>query len=116
MDVLIVEDDPLIGKALEKGFTEAGHHCVWVKSGPEGRAQALSQQFDAIVLDLMLPGEPGLDVLGRLRAAGVRTPVIVLTALGSVDERVNGLRAGADDYVVKPFALVEVLARVEAVC
>src|SRR5262249_51607331 len=74
------------------------------------------QQYDAVLLDLLLPGEPGLAVLQHLRARGVRTPVLLLTALGSVEDRVAGLNAGADDYVVKPFALVEVLARLEAVC
>jgi two-component system OmpR family response regulator/two-component system copper resistance phosphate regulon response regulator CusR len=116
MDVLVVEDDPLIGKALRKGFAEAGYGCVWVKDGLHGLEQARSQQFDTIVLDLMLPGAAGLEVLGTLRREGVRTPVIVLTAQGAVEERVAGLRAGADDYVVKPFALPELLARVEAVC
>lgn len=116
MDILIVEDDPAIGKAQQRGLTESGHQCVWVKDGTRGLERALGQQFDAIVLDLLLPGEPGLSVLGKLRAAGVRTPVIVLTALGSVEERVAGLKAGADDYIVKPFAMVELLARLEAVC
>jgi two-component system OmpR family response regulator/two-component system copper resistance phosphate regulon response regulator CusR len=116
MDLLAIEDDPLIGKSLEKGCSEAGHRCVWVKDGQVGLERARSQQFDAILLDLLLPGEPGLDLLGKLRAEGVRTPVIVLTALGSVEDRVTGLRTGADDYVVKPFSMAELLARVEAVC
>lgn len=116
MHILVVEDDPVIGKALQKGFAEAGHDCAWVKNGCQGLERALSQQFNAIVLDLMLPGQSGLELLERLRSEGVRTPVIVLTALGSVDDRVTGLKAGADDYVVKPFAMAELLARVEAVC
>jgi two-component system OmpR family response regulator/two-component system copper resistance phosphate regulon response regulator CusR len=116
MDILVVEDDPVIGKSLHKGLGEAGHACTWVKDGGRGLELALSQQFDAVVLDQMLPGESGLNVLARLRRQGVATPVIVLTALGSVEDRVAGLKAGADDYVVKPFALVEVLARLEAVC
>jgi two-component system OmpR family response regulator/two-component system copper resistance phosphate regulon response regulator CusR len=77
---------------------------------------ATAQPFDAIILDLMLPGRHGLEVLKDLRTIGIRTPVIALTALGSVEDRVNGLNAGADDYVVKPFALVELMARLEAVC
>jgi two-component system OmpR family response regulator/two-component system copper resistance phosphate regulon response regulator CusR len=77
---------------------------------------ASGQQFDAIILDLMLPGRPGLDVLKELRGMGIQTPVIALTAMGAVEERVNGLNAGADDYIVKPFALTELLARLEAVC
>ena len=116
MDVLVVEDDPVIGKSLHKGLGEAGHSCTWVKDGGRGLEQALSQRFDAVVLDQMLPGESGLTVLARLRQQGVATPVILVTALGSVEDRVAGLKAGADDYVVKPFALVELLARLEAVC
>jgi two-component system OmpR family response regulator/two-component system copper resistance phosphate regulon response regulator CusR len=116
MDLLIIEDDAVIGKALRQAFTEAGHDCVWVKDGQRGLASAATQQFAAIVLDLMLPGRPGLDVLRELRAQGIQTPVILLTALGSVEERVAGLNAGADDYVIKPFALPELMARIEAVC
>ena len=116
MDLLVIEDDPLIGKALRKGFSEAGHTCMWAKEGQRGLELASGQQFDAIILDLMLPGRPGLEVLRELRTSGIQTPVIALTALGSVEERVSGLNAGADDYVVKPFALVELMARVEAVC
>ena len=116
MDILVVEDDPVIGKSLHKGLSEAGHACTWVKDGGRGLDQALSQRFDAVVLDQMLPGESGLTVLARMRQQGIATPVILLTALGSVEDRVAGLKAGADDYVVKPFALVELLARLEAVC
>ena len=116
MELLVIEDDPLIGKALRKGLSEAGHGCVWAKEGQRGLELACGQQFDVIILDLMLPGRPGLEVLRELRCSGIRTPVIAVTALGSVEERVSGLNAGADDYVVKPFALVELMARVEAVC
>src|SRR5438874_6741316 len=116
MDILVIEDDPVLGKTLQKGFEEGGHGCQWIKEGGRGLEAARRQQFDAIVLDLMLPGEPGLQVLKKLREEGVRTPVVILTALGSVEERVAGLNAGADDYMVKPFALVELLARLEAVC
>ena len=116
MNLLLVEDDPVMGKSLSKGCAEAGHECVWVKDGKRGLEEALSQRFDAIVLDLLLPGVPGLTVLRQLRAEGVRTPVILLTALGAVEERVAGLNAGADDYLVKPFAFPELLARLEAVC
>ena len=115
MNLLVVEDDPVMGKSLSKGCAEAGHECVWVKDGKRGLEEALSQRFDAIVLDLLLPGLPGLEVLRRLREQGVRTPVLVLTALGAVEERVAGLNAGADDYLVKPFAFPELLARLEAV-
>src|SRR5579875_1266254 len=116
MNVLVVEDDPVIGKSLSKGLSEAGHSYVWVKTGQHGLEQGLSQRFDAIVLDLLLPGVPGLEVLRQVRAAGVRTPVLLLTALGAVDDRVNGLKAGADDYLAKPFAFPELMARLEAIC
>jgi two-component system OmpR family response regulator len=115
MHVLVIEDDRTIGKALERGLTEAGHECVWVKNGRRGLDEALSCHHDAVVLDLLLPEIRGLDVLRTLRAEGVRTPVLALTALGSVEERVTGLKAGADDYLVKPFAFPELLARLEAV-
>jgi two-component system OmpR family response regulator/two-component system copper resistance phosphate regulon response regulator CusR len=116
MNVLVVEDDPVIGKSLNKGLSEAGHNCVWVKDGKHGLEQALSQRFEAIVLDLLLPGVSGLEVLRKVRAGGVRTPVLLLTALGAVEERVAGLKTGADDYIVKPFAFPELMARLEAVC
>jgi two-component system OmpR family response regulator/two-component system copper resistance phosphate regulon response regulator CusR len=116
MHILVIEDDPVIGKSLKQGLLDAGHQGTWVKDGARGLEAGRTQQFDAVVLDLLLPGEPGLAVLDRLRREGIRTPVVLLTALGSVEERVAGLRAGADDYVVKPFALAELLARLEAVC
>ncbi len=116
MHLLLVEDDAAMGKSLHKGLSEKGHACVWVKDGEAGLGQALSQRFDAIVLDLLLPGLPGLTVLRRLREEGVRTPVVLLTALGAVEERVTGLRSGADDYMVKPFSFAELEARLEAVC
>jgi len=114
--VLVVEDDPVIGTSLHKGFVEAGHDCAWVKSAEQARAQVLSQQFDVLVLDQLLPGQTGLELLRDVRAQGIATPAILLTALDSIEDRVAGLNAGADDYVVKPFALVELLARIEAVC
>lgn len=116
VNLLVIEDDPTIGKALRTGFQEAGHECTWLKDGERGLASARTQQFDAVVLDLMLPGLSGMEVLHELRNAGIRTPVIVLTALGAVQERVDGLQSGADDYVVKPFEFAELMARVEAVC
>ncbi len=116
MNVLVVEDDPVIGKSLSKGLSEAGHRCVWVKNGQQGLDHILSQRFDVIVLDLLLPGMPGMEVLQQIRDSGVRTPILLLTALGSVEDRVTGLKAGADDYLVKPFAFSELMARLEAVC
>lgn len=116
LNLLVIEDDQVIGKSLRQGFIEAGHHCTWEKTGPEGLSQALTQQYDVIVLDLNLPGLSGLELLAKLRSQGVRSPVIVLTALGTVEERVKGLQTGADDYMVKPFAFAELLARIEVVC
>jgi two-component system OmpR family response regulator/two-component system copper resistance phosphate regulon response regulator CusR len=116
MELLVIEDDPVIGKALRQGFSEAGHACVWAKDAERGLDVARGQQFDAMILDLMLPGQSGLEVLKNIRGRGVRTPVILLTALGSVHDRVTGLQAGADDYMVKPFAFTELMARIEAVC
>lgn len=116
MELLVIEDDAVIGKSLRKGLQEAGHACVWAKEGVRGLELGASQQFDAIILDLMLPGQPGLDLLKDLRGKGIACPVLVLTALGSVEDRVAGLNAGADDYIVKPFALAEILARLDAVC
>ena len=116
MEILVVEDDAVLGKAVQRGLLEAGHQCEWVRNGQKGFDQAQSQQFDVIVLDLMLPELSGLDVLKRLRGQGIRTPVLILTALGTVDERVAGLNAGADDYLVKPFAFPELLARLDAIC
>lgn len=116
MDVLVIEDDPAIGESLRRGFLEAEHNCEWISRGDEGLSRAQSRQFDVIVLDLMLPGESGMDILRALRQQGMRTPLIILTARASVEDRVEGLKAGADDYVVKPFAFPELLARVEAVC
>src|SRR5262245_17176235 len=99
MNLLVVEDDPAIGKSLQKGFEEQGHDCLWVRNGRRGLTEAEEQRFDAIILDLLLPEMPGLEVLRDLRARGIRTPIILLTALGSVEERVAGLNAGADDYL-----------------
>jgi two-component system OmpR family response regulator/two-component system copper resistance phosphate regulon response regulator CusR len=114
MNLLLVEDDTLLGKSIQRGLTDAGHDCEWATRGDEAMRQASADKFDAIVLDLMLPDVSGREVLRRLRAEENETPVLVLTALGSVDERVNGLQAGADDYLVKPFAFAELVARLEA--
>ncbi|HEX5104345.1 MAG TPA: response regulator, partial [Pirellulaceae bacterium] len=116
MHVLVIEDDPAIGKALERGLNEAGHPSDLERSGTKGLEKALTQRYDAIVLDLMLPDLAGLELMRRLRASGVRTPVLMLTALGAVEDRVTGLTSGADDYLVKPFAFAELLARLEAIC
>ncbi|MCI0381065.1 MAG: response regulator transcription factor [Gemmataceae bacterium] len=115
MEVLVIEDDPVIGKAAQQGISEAGHDCIWVKDSANGLEQALTQRYDVIVLDLLIPGDPGLVLLAKIRREGVKTPVLVLTALGSVEDRVKGLTAGADDYLVKPFAMAELLARIDAI-
>jgi two-component system, OmpR family, response regulator len=116
MEMLVIEDDPVIGKSVQQGIREAGHECVWVKDSRTGFDQAMTQRFDVIILDLMIPGEPGMELLENLRKEGVKPPVLILTALGSVEDRVKGLQAGADDYLVKPFALPELLARIDAIC
>lgn len=116
MQLLIIEDDSVMGKALHQGLTEAGHQCHWIKDGKEALAQLQGATYDVVLLDIMLPGATGIELLKQIRAAGNRTPVILVTALGSVEERVAGLNAGADDYLVKPFALAELSARIEAVC
>lgn len=115
LEVLIVEDDPLLGRALRQGLEESGHACRWATTGTQGLAEAEAGTADVIVLDLMLPELSGLEVLKRIRGNGLQTPVLVLTARGSVDERVAGLEAGADDYLVKPFAFPELLARLMAI-
>lgn len=115
MQILVIEDDPTIGRALVQGFTEAGHRCEWVADGDAGTQAALRQQADAIVLDVMLPGRDGRELLQDLRGRGVLCPVLMLTAVGGVTDRVAGLNAGADDYLVKPFEFAELLARLRAV-
>ena len=115
MRVLVVEDDQAVAGFVLKGLREAGHQVEHADNGRDGLFLAASEPFDAIVLDRMLPGGlDGLRVLETLRAQGDQTPVLVLSALSAVDERVRGLRAGGDDYLAKPFAFAELLARVEA--
>jgi two-component system OmpR family response regulator len=115
MHVSIVEDDPVIAKAVATAVREAGHLCTWVADGETAIRDGTLLSSDIVVLDLMLPKASGLDVLRTARQAGVRTPVIVLTARGTVPDKLAGFEAGADDYLVKPFALDELLARIEAV-
>ncbi len=114
MRVLMVEDEPVIADFVVRGLREAGHNVDWVMSGSDGLHRALNETYDAIVLDRMLPGMDGIRVMQTLRASGNRTPVLMLSSLADVDQRVEGLRSGADDYLAKPFAFVEVLARLEA--
>ena len=114
MKLLVVEDDRETALYLVKGLSESGYTVDRAGDGREGLFLATSGSYDAIVLDRMLPSMDGLAMLGALRAAGISTPALILSALGSVDDRVKGLRAGSDDYLVKPFAFSELLARLEA--
>jgi two-component system, OmpR family, response regulator len=113
--VLVIEDDAIIGRALAQGLQEADHECELVTNGRVGLTRAQTQAADAIVLDLALPELGGMQLLQQLRAQGIDTPVLILTSLGSVDDRVAGLEAGGDDYLVKPFAFPELLARLVAI-
>jgi two-component system OmpR family response regulator len=113
--ILCVEDDPTTAEYIAKGLGEAGFFVDVAGDGRDGLFQASDGSYDAIVLDRMLPGMDGLAVLSALRAGGVTTPVVMLSALASLDDRVKGLRAGSDDYLPKPFAFAELLARIEAV-
>ena len=112
MKILIVEDESKTGDYLKQGLTEAGFVADLVRNGLDGRHQALTQDYDLVVLDVMLPGIDGWQVLRDMRAAGLRMPVLFLTARDQVEDRVKGLESGADDYLLKPFAFAELLARV----
>jgi two-component system, OmpR family, response regulator len=114
MNVLVIEDDPTVGHFVKRGFEEQRWGVELATEGEEGERLAVSDSFDVIVLDMRLPGKSGLDILQSLRARGFEKPVLVLTAQDAVDAKVRTLRAGADDYVTKPFAFEELLARVEA--
>lgn len=114
MRILLIEDDARVATYVVKGLTEAGHRVEHETDGWRGLRRLVGDSFDVIVLDRMLPGLDGLALLQELRGTGHRTPVLILSALGEVDERVRGLRAGSDDYMAKPFSLSELLARVEA--
>src|SRR6185295_11480055 len=109
--ILIVEDDSKTARAICTGLENEGHEPLAAASGEEGLAMLGAQSFDAIVLDRMLPGRDGLEVVQTLRARGNRTPVLMLTARDAIEDRVVGLDSGADDYLVKPFAFAELLAR-----
>ena len=114
MLILVIEDDPTVGEFVRRGLEEQRWQADLVANGLEGERLALSQPYDLVVLDMRLPGRNGLDVLRALRARGMERPVLVLTAQDAVDAKVETLRAGADDYVTKPFAFEELLARAEA--
>src|SRR4249919_65174 len=114
MRLLIVEDDRDAADYIARAFREVGHVADQAPDGEEGLAFALDRQYDVLIIDRMLPKRDGLSVIGELRAKGIETPVLILSALGQVDDRVKGLRAGGDDYLPKPYAFSELLARVEA--
>ncbi len=114
MQILLIEDDTEAAKFLVKGLRESGYSVEHAADGREGLFRATEGQFDLVVTDRMLPHLDGLTVIQLMRRKGITTPVLVLSALGSVDDRVRGLKAGGDDYLTKPFAFVELLARIEA--
>jgi DNA-binding response OmpR family regulator len=112
--ILLVEDEIKVGNAVSEGLRVEGYEVTWAQTGEEGFFHASSQGFDLIVLDVMLPGRDGIEVLETLRKQGAKTPVLLLTAKDAIEDRVLGLDAGADDYLVKPFAFAELTARLRA--
>ena len=116
MKVLIIEDDPITAEYLVKALSESGHSVDSLADGAQGLNRAQNDNYDVLIVDRMLPSMDGLSVIEQLRRDGRNTPVLIVSALGEVDDRVRGLRAGGDDYLVKPFAFAELLARLEALC
>lgn len=115
MRALLIEDDPEVSSYIAKGLKEQGYTVDSALDGKEGLGLASTEQYDVMVVDRMLPKLDGLSILKSVRASGNQTPIIVLSALGDVDDRVMGLKAGGDDYLVKPFAFSELMARIEAI-
>jgi two-component system OmpR family response regulator len=115
LKLLLVEDDAQTAEYVRRALGELGHPCDYAESGIDGLTAALTGSYDAIILDRNLPGLDGLAALTALRAQGNATPVLVLSALGQVDDRIAGLRAGGDDYLAKPFSFGELIARLEAI-
>jgi len=113
MKILIIEDDPVASDYLAKALNEKGHVTDQVADGMEGLMRANSEPYDALIVDRMLPSLDGLSIIETLRKAGKETPVMIVSALDAVDERVRGLRSGGDDYLVKPYAFAELLARLD---
>ena len=111
--VLTIEDDEITASDIAVELRKRGFSVDWVNNGREGIARAMSDEYDIITLDRMLPGVDGLSIVTAIRSVGVHTPVLMLSALGDVDERIRGLRAGGDDYLTKPFNLAEMAARLE---
>jgi DNA-binding response OmpR family regulator len=114
MHILVVEDEPRLARLLQRVLTEERHAVDLAHAGNQGLDLALSGGYDLVILDLMLPDIDGIELCRQLRAEGIATPVLMLTARGAIEDRVAGLNAGADDYLVKPFAMAELLARVSA--
>jgi len=114
MNILIVEDDPRVADFLERGLRAEGYHVQLARTGTEGLALARDPDRLLLLLDLMLPGLSGLELCQTIRAEGLQVPVLMLTAMSSLEDKVRGLRLGADDYLTKPFAFEELLARIEA--
>mgnify|MGYP000966962502 CR=1 FL=1 len=114
MKILLVEDDVTTGNYIGKSLNSAGHVVDWSRDGREGFSAGLDSTYDILIVDRMIPGLDGLNLVKSLRAASVRTPVLFLTAMSGVDDRVEGLEAGGDDYLVKPFAISELVARINA--
>lgn len=113
MNILIVEDDRQLADQLAEALRKEGHDTVHAADGVAGESQATENAFDVMIVDRMLPQQDGLSMLMNLRKTGVKTPALILSALGQVDDRVTGLRAGGDDYLAKPYAFSELLARIE---
>jgi two-component system copper resistance phosphate regulon response regulator CusR len=114
MQILVVEDEPKVANALREGLESEGYEVSLAQSGEEGFFHASIHAFDLIILDVMLPGRDGIEVLQTLHKQGMKTPVLLLTAKDAIEDRVLGLDAGADDYLVKPFAFAELSARIRA--
>lgn len=115
MRVLLVEDDPMIGEAIRGALKDASYAVDWIKNGQTALEALSSQKYDFVLLDLGLPGKDGVDVLNSLRATNNRVPVLIITARDGLEDRIRGLDRGADDYVLKPFHMAELLARMRAV-
>lgn len=113
--VLVIEDEPTLARLLSYNLTQEGYDTTVIDHGGEGLQTALQHNFDLVILDIMLPGMNGFEILNRLRQNGVKTPVIILTARNAEEEVVQGLKHGADDYITKPFGVAELLARASAV-
>src|ERR1017187_2623205 len=112
MKLLLVEDEPKIAAFIQKGLSENGYEITLAYDGKSGQSMALQGDYDVIILDVMLPFISGLEICKSIRQNGINTPVLMLTALGTIDDKVQGLQQGADDYLVKPFHFKELIARI----